>query len=273
MAEFRYISQPPAATDGQHHRLLVCGEDVLCFSNPGRERIIFDDKELGFLPVGLEKFFLCFCGQTPCYVQSLAVKQRDDNLPEGYQWRSLRSLLGILSDDHFNWAGRATQVLSAYRDHRFCGRCGSLTQPVVNEHASTCSSCDLSFYPRLSPCAIMVITRGEYCLLARNVGWGNWFSALAGFVEAGETVEQTVRRETLEEVGIRVGELTYIGSQPWPFPGQLMLGFHAEYESGHIIPDQTEIAEAGWYRYDALPPHPGIHTLSGQLIKRFVDQF
>ncbi|MCV6606161.1 MAG: NAD(+) diphosphatase [Porticoccaceae bacterium] len=183
----------------------------------------------------------------------------------------LRSLLE-LGEQAFALAGRAVQLLGSYREHRFCGRCGGRNQALNGEHAMHCSACDHSYYPRLSPCAIMLVTRGEYCLLARHGGRGDYFTCLAGYVEPGEQVEQTVRREVREEVGVDVSRLSYFASQCWPFPGQLMLGFYAEYRDGDIAPDGVEIVEADWFHYSDLPQHPGPNTLSGQLIRGFVSR-
>ena len=118
-----------------------------------------------------------------------------------------------------------------------------------------------------------LITNGDKCLLARNAAWQEHrFSVIAGFIEPGESAEDAVRREVMEEVGVSVRNLEYIGSQPWPFPGQLMLGFFADYDSGDIKVDGEEIAEAHWYPYDELPRIPGEYSLSGMLIREFVQR-
>ncbi len=197
----------------------------------------------------------------------------EQGLDEDGEIRGLRSLLGTVPDDLFNMLGRALQICAWHRDHQFCGRCGNPTTEVINERARYCSACVLSFYPRISPCVIVVIRRGQECLLARNTRWqANYFSAIAGFIEPGETVEQALCREVLEEVSIKVENIRYFASQPWPFPGQLMLGYHADYQSGEIRVDGVEIAEARWYPYDSLPPGPNPHSLSGRLISDFVSR-
>lgn len=190
-----------------------------------------------------------------------------------YRWVGLRSQLGLISEEQFLLAGRALQVFQWHRDHQFCGRCGRPTASDAEERAKICHSCELRFYPRLSPCIITLVTRGDECLLARHARSSQpVYTALAGFVEVGERLEDTIHREIHEEVGIQVKELRYVASQPWPFPGQLMLGFFAEHAGGDIQIDQQEIVDAHWYRYDRLPQVPSIATLSGQLIAGFIKQ-
>lgn len=205
---------------------------------------------------------------SPCYVMELEAAPAITG-----EWHSLRDLLEHVAAERFLIASRAVQVLAWARNHRFCGRCGLSTVQVEGEYAAYCDSCQLHFYPRISPCVMVLITRGDECLLARNAAWRpGWYSALAGFVEAAESVEQALHREVAEEVSITITNLRYFASESWPFPGQLMLGFYADYQAGDIVVDGEEIAEAGWWRYDRLPQHPGTVSLSGRLIKNFVDR-
>ena len=128
-------------------------------------------------------------------------------------------------------------------------------------------------FPRLSPAVIMAVERGDKLLLARSAHFPTGlYSVLAGFVEPGETIEECVVREVREEVGITVGKVRYVASQPWPFPNSLMLGFSAEYLAGEIQPDPVEIAEAGWFSADALPSIPGRISIARRLIDRFVEK-
>lgn len=213
-------------------------------------------------------FIGCYFGKD-CYVVEL------DDVPMviDHHWQNLRNLLGMLSPTQYEVAARALQIIGWHKDHQFCGRCGQETQSHEHEMAKHCQPCDLLFYPRLSPCVITVVTRGEEILLAHNPAFpARFFSALAGFIEAGESIESALRREVKEEVGIEIGKVEYFGSQSWPFPSQLMIGFVAEYESGEIAVDGVEIEEANWYRYDDLPMVPPTSTLSGQLIQHFVNQ-
>lgn len=186
-----------------------------------------------------------------------------------------RQLLLKYRFEDFTAIGRANQLVNWYETHRFCGACGASTRPHGNERALLCSACERLFYPRINPCVIVLVRRGDTCLLARhNRGNASYSSCLAGFMEVGETPEETVRREVREEVGIEVGNIRYVRSQSWPFPSQLMLGFFADYQSGEIQVDGHEIAEAQWYRWDSLPPTPsaGI-SVAGQLIELFLQGF
>ena len=191
----------------------------------------------------------------------------------GYQWLSLRNLLEQLSEDEFQTAGRALQVLRWHFDHQFCGRCGNPTVQHSQDLAKSCVHCAIDFYPRLSPCIITLVTRGDECLLAWHTrSKEEKYSCLAGFIEMGESPEQTLEREVMEEVGLRVSNIRYVESQPWPFPGQLMLGYFADYAGGDIELDQHEIRSARWFRYNQLPKIPPATTISGRLIKIFVQE-
>ncbi len=190
-----------------------------------------------------------------------------------HHWQDLRHLMAMLTPTQYETAARALQIIGWDNDHKFCGRCGQATTGHEHEMAKHCQPCDLLFYPRLSPCIITVITRGDEILLAHNPAFpAKFFSALAGFIEAGESIESALRREVNEEVGIKVGKIEYFDSQSWPFPGQLMIGFIAEYAEGEIEVDGIEIEEANWYRYDQLPMVPPTAFLAGQLIQHVVDR-
>jgi NAD+ diphosphatase len=200
-----------------------------------------------------------------------AVELSDLSHPD-MEWVSLRSLIGRVADDSFNLWGKATQILNWQKTHRYCGSCGQETVDHPSEQAKICPACSLSWYPRISPCIIVLITRGEDFLLARSPRFTEgMYSTLAGFVEPGESVESTLQREIAEEVAIRIKNIRYFGSQPWPFPGQLMLGFFAEYESGDIHVDGIEISDAGWYHSGNLPPIPGEGTIAGRMIRHHLS--
>lgn len=194
--------------------------------------------------------------------------------PEGYHFEDLRRALGLLDDEQFSLAGRALQILEWERSHRFCGRCGTATVPhPQGERAKVCPSCSFSSYPRINPCVIVAVIRGEEILLARATRFNRpMFSTLAGFIEAGETAEETLLREVQEEVGVKVKNPRYFGSQSWPFPGNLMLGFHADYDSGDIVVQEDEIAEAGFFHYSQLPEIPPPGSIAHALIQDFVKR-
>ena len=163
---------------------------------------------------------------------------------EGFSLVGLRDLLTVAGEEIFSLACRAVQLLDWQDKHRFCGSCGKPNHTTGKEHAMTCSDCKINNYPRISPCVIVLVTRGDHCLLARNHSWPvNRFSAVAGYLEAGESAEHALHREVFEEVGVEIDNIRYIGSQSWPYPGQLMLGFIANATSKEIKIDGIEIAE------------------------------
>ncbi len=190
----------------------------------------------------------------------------------------LYSYFGRAAPSEWMAAGRAVQIVEWARTHRFCGRCAAPTELSTGERGMKCPACGLIAYPRLAPAMIVLVTRGEpgpdqEALLARGVNFPvPMFSCLAGFVEPGEDLEGAVVREVAEEVGIRVTNVSYRASQPWPFPHSLMIGFRAEYDSGDLVCDETEIAEAGWYRRGALPMIPPGISVARRLIDEWLHE-
>ncbi len=192
--------------------------------------------------------------------------------PEGMEFRGLRQLFNLVDEEFFMFIGRAIQIMTWDKTHQFCGQCGGETYKLPNEFGKTCPKCKLINYPRLSPAVIMAVTKGDKLLLARNAKSNfRFYSVLAGFVEPGETLEQCVAREVMEEVGIKVKNIKYFGSQPWPFPNSLMVGFTAEYDSGEINIDKNEIAEAYWFSADNMPQVPNSISIARSLIDWYVD--
>lgn len=201
------------------------------------------------------------------------------DLPAGHEPESpfiVRTIRELYSIDErlFIEAGRAIQLLEWRLDHRFCGRCGTPTRPSAAHSAMECPSCGLLAFPRIAPAVIVAVEKDGRLLLARSVRFppGGFFSVLAGFVEPGESLEQTVHREILEEVGIAVADIRYYGSQSWPFPHSLMIGFTAKWVSGEIEVQPSEIIEAGWYAPDALPKIPPRISIARALIDDFVER-
>lgn len=218
-------------------------------------------------------------GRIHCFAAELKTPRQEGqpDLPPGMALLDLRRLFGRLDEAHLWLAGRAVQLVDWDRTHRFCGRCGAPTFTAANERMKVCPNCQHTSYPRLSPAVIMRIERdgvnGREILMARNQRAKiPMYSVLAGFVEPGETLESCVRREVMEEVGITIKDIRYFGSQPWPFPNSLMIAFTAEYESGEIKLEESELMDAGWYTADNLPPFPPALSIAHQLIAEFVRQ-
>ena len=190
-----------------------------------------------------------------------------DEIPLHLEARSLWAYLS--AQPFFDLAGRAMQLVSWRATHRFCGSCGASTESSKTELSLICNNCQQTVYPRLSPCVIMAVCRGPELLLAQRPGsTHSMYTVLAGFVEPGESAERAVEREVWEEAGINVTDIRYYSSQPWPFPGQLMLGYFAEYQGGELNPDPTELQNAGWFDFRELPDHPPVSTISGRLIEQ-----
>ena len=188
-----------------------------------------------------------------------------------FESRSLRSLLFSETDADLALLSKARQLLHWRRTHQFCGICGSATTLSENGSVLQCSTCSYQFFPRINPCVIVLVTRGNEVLLARSARYrASFYSCLAGFMEVGETPEQTVAREVREEAGVEVDNIRYVESQSWPFPSQLMLGFLANYRAGDIVPDPNEIEDAGWFKVDALPNTPSADiSVAGRLIREY----
>lgn len=221
----------------------------------------FDGAELSFK----NKQYLGLFEGYPCYCMEL---ENASDVPDGMLLKDLRTMLGQVEEDLFLLAGRAFQIVNWNRMNAFCGKCGNPTEVKQNELAKLCPRCDSVYYPRISPAVIVAVVRDNKILLAHNKNFrSNWYSVIAGFVEPGETFENCVTREVMEEVGIKVKNIKYFSSQPWPFPDSLMVGFIAEYESGEIVVDGTEIDAADWYGADNLPPRPSNNTIAGRLIE------
>lgn len=187
--------------------------------------------------------------------------------PDGWRLSGLRPLFFALPEEIVALAGRAFQIVEWDRTHRFCGHCGTPMRTRPGERARECPSCGHTAYPRVSPAMMVLVTRGRELLLARANRPGNtMFSALAGFVEPGETIEDCIHREVREEVGLEVAEPVYFGSQSWAFPHSLMIAFTAEYAGGEIRPDVAEIAEAHWFTPENMPKRPPSLSIAWRLI-------
>jgi len=201
-------------------------------------------------------------------VDCVAIRVASD-VPEaaGWQWRGLRTLFLRLPDPLLALAGRSFQVAEWDRSHQYCGRCGTRTRDRANERAKECPACGHVVFPRVSPAMMVLVKRDRELLLARANRFPNaMYSALAGFVEPGESIEDCVHREVREEVGIEVDRLSYFASQSWAFPHSLMIAYTAEYAGGDMRPCDDEIADAQWFSLDALPQLPSPVSIARRLI-------
>jgi len=223
--------------------------------------------------LGLRIVRTCYLGRLdgrPCYG---AECEPDGALKEGLGFQGLRGLSGRLKDHIFWLAARARQLLEWDRSHRYCGQCGRPTVDKEDERAKVCPACGLTNFPRMSPAIIVAVVKGDRILLARAARFANqMYSVLAGFVEPGESLEDCVRREVREEVGVEVRNIRYFGSQPWLFPNSLMVAFTADYAGGEISVDNREIVDAAWFKAEGLPPIPGKISIARRLIDWFVEK-
>ncbi|ETR95781.1 NAD(+) diphosphatase [Acinetobacter lactucae] len=197
----------------------------------------------------------------------------EEPIPEGLQLVPIRQLITSWSKEQFLQASRAVQLLEWRRNHKFCSHCGHPTEVHPTEYAMVCPSCRYHQYPRVNPCIITVITRGDdEILLAKSVhNKTNMYGLIAGFVEVGETLEEAVQREAFEEVGLKLKNIQYMSSQPWPFPSNLMVAFRAEYESGEIKLQEEEIADAQFFKIDQLPEIPFKGSIAYSMIMQITQ--
>ena len=249
---------PPWLLAFQHDQLLVTEAPTLATTADFR---LPADLEATALPIGLHDDRLALALHLP----------NDFAAPPHLKPATLRALYGLLGEEIFVFAGRAFQILEWQRNHRFCGRCGAETGPGPEELAFTCPGCGQHHFPRITPAVIFLVHRGEEALLARSPGFRpGGYSTLAGFVEPGETLETAVRREAHEEVGVRLADVVYYGSQPWPFPHSLMIGFTATYDGGDVVCQEGEIEDARWFHVDGLPPVSQKLSIARRLVEWFV---
>lgn len=212
----------------------------------------------GLQPIWLTPDCEHHCTQVPADAQA----------PDGYSFHKLRAVLGDLGE-YGTLASRAYQVSEWVRTHRYCGVCATPMQQSQTELCFHCPSCGFSAYPRVSPAMMVLIKRGDQILLARHAAYAKArYTALAGFVEAGENLEEAIHREVLEEVGLYVKDICYFGSQSWPFPHSLMVAYTAEYDGGELCIQEDELADAQWFGPgDYLPPIPSTDSIAGRLVR------
>jgi NAD+ diphosphatase len=256
----------------------VSDPESLWLAFRGNELLVFQEGTAARVPTGSEWAALGLPAEAPQVAGSLGGREAwaaglPDGIepPPGMAFQGLRRLFGALDEEVWKLAGRAVQIVEWDRTHRFCGRCGAATERHEGELARVCPACGLQQFPRISPAVIVRIERGDEILLARSPHFApGVYSTLAGFVEPGESLEETVVREIREEVGVEVTNVRYFGSQPWPFPHSLMIGFVADYASGDLRLQEGEIEDAGWFTAGTLPGLPSGYSIARRLIEEFI---
>ncbi len=260
---FQRLYPPTHAPAGPAHWLLFRGEDLLV---PAEGPPALLEGTSAAAPAGAavaESFLLGALDSRPVLVGAL---HADAPPPTGLRALGLRAVLAEAGAELGALAGYAAQLLRWARTSRFCPACATPLAPL-DGWGKRCPSCGHALYPPVNPATITLIHDGEHVLLTSKPGWGRRYSLVAGFVEPGETLEECVAREVREEVGVAVADLRYVGSQPWPFPQQLMVGFTARYAGGDIKVDITELTDAAWFARDDLPELPPPFSIARQIIE------
>ena len=198
---------------------------------------------------------------------SAALVGKDFEASEGYRFIEIREYFATRPEAEAALVSRMKGLAGWLEQTVYCSKCGDPLQPHPSEAALVCPGCGKVHYPRISPCVIAVIEKGDEMLLLRHrLRNQDIYACLAGFVETGESLEDALRREVREEVGLEIDNIRYAGSQGWPFPDQLMVGFYADYLSGEIRLQEDEISEARWFKKNALPKVPRQGSISYKLI-------
>jgi len=255
----------PVTCSETGHWFIFRGNELLVPEGDGKIQFLDIHRSSSLTP--RTSVFIGMSGGVPCYGVAL---DSSDEAPQNFRFSDIRELFGRTSDEFLGVAARASHILLFDRTTKFCGVCGAGNRMMENELAKECPECGQIMYPRLSPAITVLVWRDDEVLLARSPGFPHgMYSVIAGFIEPGETIEHAVHREVMEETGITICDLHYIGSQPWPFPDSLMIGFVASYAGGTIRVDKTEIEDAGWFKRGELPGLPGPLSLSRALIDLF----
>lgn len=269
--EFIAGIEPPADRNEKALWFIFRGREVLLNinKNPGVIPKLLDTGKLGLS--GVREQYLGTLDGMHCYSMEIP---EGTKAPQGMRFADLRQAYSEMSEDCFAIVNKAVQVMEWDRTNQFCSRCGTKTIKKPGERGKECPDCGELFYPRISPAIIVLIKKDHEVLLARSPNFPpGLYSLIAGFIEPGETAEAAVAREVKEEVGINIKNITYFGTQAWPFPNSLMIGFTAEYSSGDIQPDGTEIEDANWFLADEkLPVLPGKISISRKLIDHFLKE-
>jgi NAD+ diphosphatase len=251
---------PPAP---RGHWLLVQDQGLLVAADGDRLRLPEGERPPGL--DGADPVWLGTLGGTPCWVSAVP---KGAVVPPGLARETMVPMQGTrLPDELLSLGGMAMQLLWWESTSGHCPRCGEPTARISGEWGKQCPRCRYEHYPHLHPAVITLVRDGPRVLLARKAGWApGRYALVAGFVDNGESLEGAVAREVKEEVGVDITDIQYVGSQNWPFPSQLMIGFVARYAGGEITIDQEELEDARWFDCDKLPIGPSRHSIAGFII-------
>jgi NAD+ diphosphatase len=238
------------AADVSALTLLIAGDVAMLRREGEAITALFPLRSIGTRETTLERAFLGRDGTRPIFATLIGADRAEALKQEGLLAIDLRSIAmqGLVPPPELGLLAEAKALMNWHQRHRFCANCGAPSHPSVSGFRRDCPSCEAQHFPRTDPVAIMLAVRGDKCLLGRSARFASrMYSALAGFIEHGETIESAVRREIKEEAGISCGRVTYLASQPWPFPMSLMIGCHAEALTEEIIIDREELEDARWF--------------------------
>ncbi len=270
---FKYEMKPSSERTTESYWFIFRNNELLVQENDKTVLIPFES-DLNELKLDLGSYkqnYFGLLGKNHCYF--LEVIDEID-VPNGMSFYNLRSLYELLNEDFLWIAGRAFQLLNWDKTSRYCGRCATPTEFNSKEKGKICPQCGLLNFPRISPAVIAGILKANQILLANGRRFpSSLFSIIAGFVEPGETLEQCLKREIREEVGLEIKNIRYFGSQSWPFPDSLMIGFIVDYAGGEITIDKGEINEANWYTSNNLPHIPSKISIARKIIDWFVQNY
>ena len=265
---YKPVNRPNHENNDYAYWFIFNNNNMLVFKQKDHIPFLNNLKDLDLHPV--IKIYIGTLKDHPCY----AVEVETSNAPKVMSFHDLRDLYNIIDKNIYLLAGRAIQIINWDKNHQFCGKCGSKTENMDNEMAKICPNCGFSSYTRISPAVITAIIKDGKLLMAHHSrSTSKRYGLIAGFVEAGETLEEAVQRETMEEVGLKVKNIKYFSSQPWPFPHSLMVGFTADYESGNIKVDGDEITHAKWFNLDNLPELPSEISIAHDLILWYKNKY
>ncbi len=272
-SEIKYIPAflKPEKIEKDAWALILSGKQLLLWKADNQLRIPEINELKDTISIDGDMVYIGRYDGHACYCKKIDELQ---TLSENLKAVELREITVQTGDPGlFILAGTANHILHWNSVNQYCGCCGHKTADKKDERAKICPSCGYTVYPRISPATITAVFRKDKILLAHNKNFKkDLYSLIAGYVEPGETLEQCVVREIREEVGIKVKNIKYFGSQPWPFPDSLMMAFTAEYESGEIEVDNFEITDAAWYSADNLPEIPNTDSVAGKMIRWYRDQ-